>query len=335
MAIFYEKIKGCSTDTTGSGDKDLWSIVKWGGVPNNSNWTTKTIDNFNLVFIPSLEVHGSSNEDTAKYNFGNFLVAGPTPASEDKYDKGQSYYGQYIYTDLCFGKKGSKLYVEHIEGLKNTNKTISFNECVNITKDTLTVQGDTVSFVMKDNSKQAKEFYKIDISSTPALTSEIQQLTFNNIKTCIFSANNSEADSYPFQFTGAVKMDGDTLVTGSLTASSKVEALYFNATSDSRAKTILGKVPNALSTIVDTPIYEYFYTDDAKKTELIGILAQDLLKNGDEFHIVNNQSATGVNGDFMTIKEDRLTFVLWKALQELTEEVKELRNEVNELRGGK
>lgn len=334
MAIFYNKIKGCSTDTTGSGDKDLWSILKWGAVPEGLS--TTAIENFRIDFIPSLEVHGSSNEDTAKYNFGHFLVTGPTPPSASKYDKGQSYYGQYIYTDLCFGNKDSKLYVEHIEGLETKNKTISFNECVNITIDTLTVQGDTVSFVMKDKSKLPKEFYKINISPTStSLTSNIQALTFNNITSCSFSQEDNKTNTYPFKFKGDVKMDGDTLVTGSLKANSKVEALYFNATSDSRAKTILGKVPNALSTIVNTPIYEYFYTDDAKKTELIGILAQDLLKNGDEFHIVNNQSATGVNGDFMTIKEDRLIFVLWKALQELTEEVKELRNEVNELRGGK
>ena len=240
---------------------------------------------------------------------GNFLVAGHTPEDGKKYTISSSSH-QYIYTDLCFGNKESKLYVENIEGLENENKTISFNECVNITNNTLTVQGDAASFVIKDKSTSSKEFYKINISSTPALTSEIQTLTFNNITSCSFKQKDNETASYPFQFKGGVKMDGDTLVTGSLTANSKVEALYFNATSDSRAKTILGKVPNALSTIVDTPIYEYFYTDDAKKTELIGILAQDLLKNGDEFHIVNNQSATGVNGDFMTIKEDRLTFVL-------------------------
>lgn len=334
MAIFYEKIKGCSIDTTGTSNKDLWSIVKWGGVPSKSDLTTNEIKNFNLVFIPTLTVHGATAASST-YNFGNFLVAGPTPEDSKKYTISSSAH-QYIYTDLCFGNKDSKLYVEHIEGLESENKTISFNECVNITKNTLTVQGDTPSFVMKDRSKQPKEFYKINTSQTPtSLTSEIETLTFNNITSCSFNQKDNETNSYPFQFKGGVKMDGDTLVTGSLKANSKVEALYFNATSDSRAKTILGKVPNALSTIVDTPIYEYFYTDDAKKTELIGILAQDLLKNGDEFHIVNNQSATGVNGDFMTIKEDRLTFVLWKALQELTEEVKELRNEVNKLRGGK
>ena len=334
MAIFYEKIKGCSINTTGTSNKDLWSIVKWGGIPKDSILTTDEIQNFNLVFIPTLTVHGATTAASSTYNLGNFLVAGHTPEDGKKYTISSSSH-QYIYTDLCFGNKESKLYVENIEGLENENKMISFNECVNITTDTLTVQGNTTSFVMKDKSTPSKEFYKIDISSTPALTSEIQTLTFNNITSCSFKQKDNGTDSYPFQFKGGVKMDGDTLVTGSLTANSKVEALYFNATSDSRAKTILGKVPNALSTIVDTPIYEYFYTDDAKKTELIGILAQDLLKNGDEFHIVNNQSATGVNGDFMTIKEDRLTFVLWKALQELTEEVKELRNEVNELRGGK
>lgn len=328
MAIFYEKIKGCSIDTTGSGEEDLWSILKWGTAKGLS---TTAINNFCIDFIPSLEVHGSSNEDTAKYDFGHFLVTGPTPKDDDEKYTTSSSAHQYIYTDLCFGKKGSALYVEDIKGLDN-NKTLTINDFVNITNNTLTVQGDAASFVMKNKSTPLNEFYKINSTS---LTSKIQKLTFQNITSCSFSQQDDGTDSYPFQFKGGVQIDGDTLVTGSLKANFKVEALYFNATSDSRAKTILGKVPNALNTIVDTPIYEYFYTDDAKKTELIGILAQDLLKNGDEFHIVNNQSATGVNGDFMTIKEDRLTFVLWKALQELTEEVKELRNEVNKLRGGK
>ena len=334
MAIFYEKIKGCSIDTTGTGNKDLWSIVKWGGVPDKSILTTGEIQNFNLVFIPTLTVHGATAASST-YNFGNFLVAGRTPEDNEKYVINSPTH-QYIYTDLCFGNKDSKLYVEKIAGLESANKTIYLNEAVNITKNTLTVQGDDISFVMKNKSEQPKEFYKINISSTStSLTSKIQKLTFDNITSCSFNKKDNETNLYPFQFKGAVKIDGDTLVTGSLTANSKVEALYFNATSDSRAKTILGKVPNALNTIVDTPIYEYFYTDDAKKTELIGILAQDLLKNGDEFHIVNNQSATGVNGDYMTIKEDRLVFVLWKAVQELEAKIKTLRQEVKELREGK
>lgn len=335
MAIFYEKIKGCSIDTTGTNNKDLWSIVKWGGVPEKSKLTTGEIKNFNLVFIPTLTVHGATAASST-YNFGHFLVAGSTPEDDKKYTISSPAH-QYIYTDLCFGKKGSTLYVEHIESL-DSNKTLDINDFVCITDTTLVIKEGSkahkANFVMLDRDKT--EVYNIDISSNnTSLTSTIKNLTFNNITSCSFKQGDNGTDPYPFQFKGGVKMDGNTWVTGSLKADSKVEALYFNATSDSRAKTILGKVPNALSTIVDTPIYEYFYTDDAKKTELIGILAQDLLKNGDEFHIVNNQSATGVNGDFMTIKEDRLTFVLWKALQELTEEVKELRNEVNELRGGK
>lgn len=328
MAIFYEKIKGCSTDTTGNSNKDLWSILKWGEVPEGLN--TTAIENFRIDFIPSLEVHGSSNEDKSKYNFGHFLVAGPTP--KQPYSPGSNYIGQYIYTDLCFGNQESKLYVEKIQGLDTkSNNTVSINNFVNITQSKFAITADdnnNATFVM-NNKDDDDAVYEISLASdNTTLTSHISKLNFHDIQLCSFSPAPTGADASPFQFQGAVK------VTGEIQSTSKIEGLYFNATSDSRAKTILGKAPDALNTVVDTPIYEYFYKDDAKKTELIGILAQDLLKKHDVFHIVDNQSATGVDGDYMTIKEDRLVFILWKAVQELEAEVKTLRQEVRELRGG-
>ncbi len=335
MAIFYEKIKGCSTETTGnnSEQKDLWTFLKWGSA-SESDLKTHIIENFRTQFIPSLIVSGSggtvkSETDKSVYDFGRFIVSGEKQTGFT--DRGDTYFGQYLYTDLCINESNT-LFLNQIESI-NDSSTINFNDCASISKDTINfhvpAEKSQLTFCLKDKSQN--DLLNIHTTGTThSITSNAQAITFQNVGTCYFKEmDNRYGDSAPFSFTGNIS------VTGSLTASSKVEALYFNATSDSRAKTILGKVPNALNTIVDTPIYEYFYTDDAKKTELIGILAQDLLKNGDEFHIVNNQSATGVNGDFMTIKEDRLTFVLWKALQELTEEVKELRNEVNELRGGK
>ena len=332
MAIFYEKIKGCSIETTGnnSEQKDLWTFLKWGSA---SGLKTHTIENFRIQFIPSLIVSGSggtvkSETDKSVYDFGRFIVSGEK--QKDFTDKGNTYFGQYLYTDLCINESNT-LFLNKIESV-NESSAIHFNDCASISKDTINFHvpedKSQLTFCLQD--KDQSDFLNIKTTGTTnSITSNAQTITFQNVGTCSFVEMDNHYGPAPFSFTG------DISVTGSLTSTSKIEALYFNATSDSRAKTILGKVPNALSTIVDTPIYEYFYTDDAKKTELIGILAQDLLKNGDEFHIVNNQSATGVNGDFMTIKEDRLTFVLWKALQELTEEVKELRNEVNELRGGK
>lgn len=338
MAIFYEKIKGCSTETTGnnSEQKDLWTFLKWGSA---SGLKTHTIENFRTQFIPSLIVSGSgaivrSETDKSVYDFGRLIVSGQTP--DNPTNLGTEYYGQYLYTDLCIDKTNT-LHLNKIEGV-NQDKMISFNECLSVSKDTIDFhtsdKNSDLNFVLK-NKDSTTLFEIAKQSNVTRITSKVDTIAFNNIKTCTFTAKNNETNDYPFQFTGDVKMDGNISVTGSLTSTSKIEALYFNATSDFRAKTILGKVPNALNTIVDTPIYEYFYTDDAKKTELIGILAQDLLKNGDEFHIVNNQSATGVNGDYMTIKEDRLVFVLWKAVQELEAKIKTLRQEVKELREGK
>ena len=64
-----------------------------------------------------------------------------------------------------------------------------------------------------------------------------------------------------------------------------------------------------------------------------GIIAQELLeKQPEELDLIVNQNASGENGDFMSIKTDKLVMVLLKAIQEQQEEINHLKKEINKLK---
>lgn len=111
-----------------------------------------------------------------------------------------------------------------------------------------------------------------------------------------------------------------------------VSADYFNATSDKRAKeNIQSATYNALELIKKLPIYTYNYKN--KSENLTGILAQDLLEaQPKELDLVSNTNATGENGDYMSIKNDKLMFVLMKAIQEQQEQIEKLQAEIQQLK---
>ena len=96
----------------------------------------------------------------------------------------------------------------------------------------------------------------------------------------------------------------------SLTVKNKVEALYFNATSDKRAKeNLCVYTDSALDIINRVQVYTFNYRHHDKRT--VGLLAQDLLDydlNG--VCLVDNIHATGIDNDYMTINESKLVYVL-------------------------
>ena len=64
-------------------------------------------------------------------------------------------------------------------------------------------------------------------------------------------------------------------------------------------------------------------------------MAQDLLENQPEnLDLVNDKDADGIN-KFMSIKSDKLTFVLWKAVQELSDKVDKLEKELETIKHSK
>jgi hypothetical protein len=111
-----------------------------------------------------------------------------------------------------------------------------------------------------------------------------------------------------------------------------VKAPFFNATSDRRAKENIRKSDfSALSIVNSLPIYTFNYKDSDKPS--IGVIAQEAAKfSVDDFSLVENIEATGENNDYMSIKESKLIYILWKAIQEQQEEIEKLKSQ---LRGGK
>ena len=117
---------------------------------------------------------------------------------------------------------------------------------------------------------------------------------------------------------------------GDIKADNKCEALYFNATSDRRAKSnITPLFASALSIVKSLPVYTFNYK--TKPEELtIGLIAQEAAEYElDNFNMVDNLDASGENNDFMQMKESKLVYVLWKAVQELSEEVESLKAQLN------
>lgn len=123
-----------------------------------------------------------------------------------------------------------------------------------------------------------------------------------------------------------------TLQAAGITSTSSCTATYFNATSDKRAKENLRLATySALDLINKLPIYIYNYKNNTET--VTGILAQDLLEaQPKELDLVTNVNATGKNNDYMSIKQDKLLFVLMKAIQEQQKEINELKSEIAKIK---
>ena len=118
-------------------------------------------------------------------------------------------------------------------------------------------------------------------------------------------------------------------VQGNIYATHRMDALFVNTTSDKRAKhDIQLSQFNATDIVCNTPVYNFIY--NASNEPSIGILAQDVLSlDLGEFSLVDNETATGIGRDMMHIKETKLIYILWKALQEQNKRIKELETLLN------
>lgn len=93
----------------------------------------------------------------------------------------------------------------------------------------------------------------------------------------------------------------------------QIQAVSFNATSDKRAKTNIKRLDQekALDIVNKLPVYSFNYKKD--NTPSIGVLAQEAaVYDGaiPNFSLVNNEQATGENGDYQTVKESKLVYIL-------------------------
>ena len=119
-----------------------------------------------------------------------------------------------------------------------------------------------------------------------------------------------------------------------ITCSDQITAVSFNATSDKRAKTNIKRLDQekALDIVNKLPVYSFNYKKD--NIPSIGVLAQEAaVYDGaiPNFSLVSNEQATGENGDYQTVKESKLVYILWAAIQEQSRQINQLKSQLKEL----
>ena len=134
--------------------------------------------------------------------------------------------------------------------------------------------------------------------------------------------------------TSGITVKSDATFEKTITCSNQITAVSFNATSDKRAKTNIKRLDQekALDIVNKLPVYSFNYKKD--NTPSIGVLAQEAaVYDGaiPNFSLVNNEQATGENGDYQTVKESKLVYILWAAIQEQSRQINQLKSQLKEL----
>lgn len=291
MAIFIPHIKGCDDANL------IYTWIKWpenGGVTPLIYWNT--INNFN-------------DENTK--GLGNIITS---EADRQRINKAISIPNIQEIKKLDFFSAGSI-------SLNNDNTAWKFlgeadkNLEINSQAE-LNLYGTTKTYLQAGSEATSITLTSttVDTTTTSIITHKAKEHNFSSGYVIIGNGGNATKEDY------------------SLYIQNSCNALYFNATSDIRAKTKVQHASfKALNIVKSLPVYTFNYKETGSPS--IGLIAQDAAKIsfGSDFSLVNNETASGENGDYMTIKESKLIYILWKAIQEQQEQINYLTSLVKDL----
>ena len=201
--------------------------------------------------------------------------------------------------------------------------SIGSDKNIKLGGDLSSVKVEHGSFLQLGTKWQAKSSDCIQIYSTLSKENfDATNLQNNPIAIFTYISNNL----YGFGIAGT------TTSNAKMQANIPIHAPYFNTTSDIRAKKDISKTTFSARDVVKAlPIYSYILKENNERN--IGIIAQDALNvNLDGFELVKNKEATGKDGDYMAIKESKLIYVAWKAIQEQEEVIEKQQQEIDELK---
>lgn len=301
MALHWQHIKGVY------GNEPLYTYIEFTSKPTESNLKKEQS-------IPDLYVSISNYSDKTEIEknatcLGKFIVS---DAEDQSINSNFSFLKQINCNDTVnfyrTNENNKNTWVKFIDTTSNSSvdKFCIYNALKNSTQY-------TVFKTMQNAGRMAIEAsgkdYILDIGES-GITSN-RTLTMSGSNKIVCGINQTIIDS------------------------TKVEAPYFNATSDRRAKEdplpFSGK---ALDIINQIQTFTYKYKDT--KQVSYGVMAQDLLDiKINDFSFVENAAATGENGDYMSVRESKLVYLLLEGIKELQIEVNDLRKEVEELKNGK
>ena len=302
MALHWQHIKGVY------GEQPFYTYIEFTPKPGGSNLKKKES-------IPDLYVSASNYSDKTEIGnhatcLGKFIVS---DADDQSIDSNFSFSKQIDCKDTVkffrTNKDNNNIWVKFIDNTTSTSPVTKF--CIyNALKNS--TQYTVFKMIQSDGRMAIEESdkgYILDIGNS-GITSN-RRLTMSGSNQIVCGINQTIIDS------------------------TKVEAPYFNATSDRRAKE--DPLPfngRALDIINQIQTFTYKYKDT--KQVSYGVMAQDLLDiKINDFSFVENAAATGENGDYMSVRESKLVYLLLEGIKELQIEVNNLRKEVEELKNGK
>ena len=300
MALHWQHIKGVY------GEQPFYTYIEFAQKPTGSDLKNKQS-------IPDLYVSASNYSDKTEIEkttyLGKFIVS---DAEDQSINSNFSFSKQINCNDIVkFSRTDENNKNTWVKFIDTTLNSPVDKFCIyNALKDSTQY---TVFQTMQDAGRMAIEErgkgYILDIGENGITSNRILTMSGSNKIVC---GNNQ-----------------------TIIDSTKVEAPYFNATSDRRAKEdplpFNGK---ALDIINQIQTFTYRYKDT--KQVSYGVMAQDLLDiKINNFSFVENAAATGENGDYMSVRESKLVYLLLEGIKELQIEVNNLRKEVEELKNGK
>ena len=307
MAVYYKWIKGCasgSTLTTG-----LWTYLKWGNGATGDP-TKKSTDN-----LPHIYTYiGKQDNPETENDLGYILTNKATGIQIEKpwTFKDNITCNDHLKTNNFIIPNGTYTFLIGINNIPkiykgSSEETISSNYASHYIANEICF-GNSIFLCHKTTNEEIRDRVHFWLANTNLV--------------CEFEQSNSLLEL----------REGGLLADKQIKSKESIDAQYFNATSDKRAKeNIQSATYNALELIKKLPIYTYNYKN--KSENLTGILAQDLLEaQPKELDLVSNTNATGENGDYMSIKNDKLMFVLMKAIQEQQKQIEKLQAELQQLK---
>ena len=302
--IFYDHIKGCGSFANDSDGQWTWLQFK-----NGSDWWDNPNHLSGLINNPHLILrHGNNNTDPI--NYAKALIAGSAEAIDAGRIITSSMPGQVIDQPLEF---------QTTIDIRNTSNNSSASEETFINSD----EFKGIRFFNESGNYNNLDFYLYDFPNVGLKIASRASAGSNIFTWLIFSSRT-------------ISLCTSTHIIGELAVDNQVNALYFNATSDRRAKTNLKAADSAtaLEIVNKLPIYTFNYKSDMDETS-IGVLAQDAaLFDGalnENFSMVTNREATGKDGDYMQIKESKMVYVLWAAVQQQQKQIKHLEARIEQL----
>lgn len=217
----------------------------------------------------------------------------------------------HIITEKATGQK--------IEHTLTINDLLTCNKGIKISNSIENINDSNNNFKISFSSANKSDYITLIASESKNLDLTIPDGKFT------INANTTWSDNSKLEV-------GTNSISRTTITKDYVEAPYFNATSDMRAKeNIIPFNGDAIKIITSLLTYTFNY----KNSDIIsyGILAQDLVNTKiNDFSFIENANASGENNDYMKVKESKLIYLLIEGIKAQQKEIDSLKAQLEELK---